>query len=229
MSTDVTIPRDSVALLIVDMQNGFCHPEGSFAKMTKERGLGIEMCRAAVPQVGKLLKSARNAGVPVIFTRYVYHPGYVDGGVLLEKYPQMAELGSLASDSWDAELVDELKPLDSEYVIDKSRYSSFYGTRLEPILNGLRVRFLVICGVTTNICVETTVRDASQRDYHVWVPHEATGELTRARHENALEIMNYGFAWVVSVDDVISSWSSDHAQRTNTEVVAGGSSAGGTA
>ncbi len=206
MPGEVTVPRAKVALLVVDMQNGFCKPEGSFAKLAEGRGLSIEMCAAAVPQCRRLVEAARGAGIPIAFIRYVFHPGYVDGGILVAKYPAMEQVKSLAYGSWDAEIVDELRPRESDIVIDKSRYSSFYGTRLEPVLNGLGVDSLVVCGVTTNVCVETTVRDASQRDYRVFVPREATGELNRARHENALEIMDYGFGWVVSVDDVISSW-----------------------
>ena len=64
------------------------------------------------------------------------------------------------------------------------------------------VRSLILCGVTTNICVETTARDASQRDYRVFVVKDATGELTRERHENALAILQYAFGWVVTVDEV---------------------------
>jgi len=106
---------------------------------------------------------------------------------------------------WDAEIIEDLAPGPDDFVIDKSRYSAFYGTRLEPVLNGLGVRSLVLCGVTTNICVETTARDASQRDYRVFVVSDATGELTRERHENALAILDYGFGWVVSVRDVVAT------------------------
>jgi ureidoacrylate peracid hydrolase len=197
------VPSRDVALLVVDMQNGFCHRNGSFEQMTRGRGLSIDMCVDAVSPVGRLVTEARSSHVPIIFTRYVYHPGYVDGGILLEKYPEMEEIGSLAAGSWDAEIVDELAPAPGDFVIDKSRYSAFYGTRLEPVLNGLGVRSLIICGVTTNICVETTARDASQRDYRVFVVREATGELTRERHENALAILQYGFGWVVSLDETL--------------------------
>ena len=206
MGEAVEVPREAVALLLVDMQNGFCKPDGSFAKMTAGRGLSIELCEKAVAGCQRLLEAARMSDIPIVFTRYVYHHDYVDGGVLLEKYPEMKEIGSLAEGSWDAEIVDELTPRANEFVIDKSRYSSFYGTRLEPILNGLDVTSLVVGGVTTNVCVETTVRDASQRDYHVFVVSDATGELNQARHDNALEIMAYGFGWVVGSDEVLAAW-----------------------
>ena len=143
------------------MQNGFCHPDGSFAKMTAGRGLSIEMCSEAVPGCDHLIQAARSAHVPVIFTRYVYHAGYVDGGVLAQKYPEMEQIGSLSEGSWDAEIVHELVPEQGDFVIDKSRYSAFYGTRLEPLLNGLGVRSL-ISGVTKPLPVPVPLQ-RSQR------------------------------------------------------------------
>lgn len=206
MTGDETTPRPvsaGTALLVIDMQNAFCHADGSFATMTRSRGLSIRMCQDAVAGCGRLITAARNVAIPVIYTRYVYHSNYADGGVLLAKYPEMREVGSLSAGSWDADIVDELAPDDSDFVIDKSRYSAFYGTRLEPILHGLGVTDLVVCGVTTNVCVESTVREAAQKDYDVRVVADATGELTRDRHENALAILDYGFARVVTVEDVL--------------------------
>jgi ureidoacrylate peracid hydrolase len=193
----------TTALLVVDMQNAFCHSGGSFATMTRPRGLSISMCREAIIGCRRLVAAARSSGTAVIYTRYVYHPGYADGGVLLAKYPEMREIGALAAGSWDADIVEELAPEDTDYVIDKSRYSAFYGTRLEPVLHGLGITGLVVCGVTTNVCVESTVREAAQKDYDVRVVSDATGELTRERHDNALAILDYGFARVVTVDDVV--------------------------
>lgn len=199
---------DKAALLVIDMQNAFCHPDGSFAQMTRGRDLSIDMCRAAIPGCQRLADAARTADIPVIFTRYVYHRGHLDGGVLLDKYPEMRQTGSLAAGSWDAEIVSDLTPGPDDIVIDKSRYSAFYGTRLEPVLNGLRISSLIVCGVTTNICVESTVRDAGQRDYRVFVVADATGELTRQRHENALAIIDYGFGQVITVADAVHALAS---------------------
>lgn len=190
------------------MQNGFCHPDGSFAAL----GLDVSMCTAAIAGCAELVEAARAAGVPVVFTRYVYRPDYRDGGVLVhELMPALAEARSLAGGSWDAELVDELRPREDEFVVDKNRYSAFYGTGLEPILTSLGVRRLVICGVTTNMCVETTARDASQRDYHVLVVSDATGELDRSRHETALATLGFGFGRVLERAEVIEAWSGARA------------------
>lgn len=191
------------AVIVVDLQNGFCHPGGSFAQL----GLDSAALHAAVPGSKRVVEAARAAGVPVIYTRFVYRPDYRDGGVLTsEVMPALADARSLAGGTWDAELLDELDVREDDFLIDKNRYSAFYGTRLEPILTSLRIRDLVLCGVTTNMCVESSARDASQRDYRTFVVGDACGELDAERHELALGTIDFGFGWVVSTDELTSAW-----------------------
>lgn len=200
---DATPDPRRTAVIVVDLQNGFCHPEGSFANL----GLDSKALAAAVPGSRRVVELARANDVPVIYTRYVYRPDYRDGGVLTDEVmPALAESGSLADGTWDAQLLDELDVRDDDYVIDKNRYSAFYGTRLEPMLTSLQVRDLVLCGVTTNMCVETSARDASQRDYRTFVVGDACGELDPRRHEVALETIDFGFGWVVSADELAEAW-----------------------
>ena len=98
---------DQTALLVVDMQNGFCHPQGSFATL----GLDVSMCNAAIAGCRRLVDAAHAAAVPVIYTRYVYRADYRDGGVLVQEImPALGSSGSLAAGSWDAELVELARP-----------------------------------------------------------------------------------------------------------------------
>lgn len=195
--------QDTV-LLVVDMQNGFLEPEGSMAKI----GMDPTALRPSIEGCVRLVDAARQAGVPVVYTRYVYQADYADAGLLpTVLVPAMKDVGSLAAGSWDAEIVEQLTPRTGEIVIDKSRPSAFYGTRLEPVLTHLGARNIVMCGVTTNICIETTARDAGQRDYHVHVAADATAEFDPARHEHALGTIGFAFGWVDSVDDVLGAWS----------------------
>lgn len=197
------ITKDETALVVVDMQNGFCHPKGSFAQL----GFDVSPLNAAIAGCRELIDAAHRADVPVIYTRYVYQPNYADAGLLpTELFPGMREHSSLAAQSWDADIVDELAPVAGDVVVDKSRYSAFYGTRLEPLLTSLRIRSLVICGVTTNMCVETTARDASQRDYRTFVVDDATGEFDADRHRHALQTIGFGFGWVVQAAEVVPAW-----------------------
>ena len=200
---EMELSKERTALVVIDMQRAFLEDEGSLARA----GIDITGLKAAMEGCKRLLASARQAGVPVIHTRYVYRPDYADGGILVNYImPQLREVDSLAAGTPDIEIVDELAPVDGETVIDKNRPSAFYATNIEPLLNGLGVDSLVVCGVTTNICVETTVRDASQRDYKVFVPKDATGELEQLRYDGALAGMAWVFAKIVETDDVISVW-----------------------
>lgn len=199
----MTVSREGTALLVVDMQNGFLDPAGSMATI----GMPYENLLPAIEGCERLVAGARDAGVPVIFTRYVYMPDYSDGGILpTELVPQMKEVGSLVNGTWDAEIIPALTPREGEVVIDKSRPSSFYGTQLEPVLTSQGIRQLVIAGVTTNICVETTARDAGQRDYRVHVVADACAEFEQARHDHALTTIGFTFGWVTSVDEVLAAW-----------------------
>lgn len=199
----MTVSRADTALLVIDMQNGFLDEKGSLAKL----GFPYEALQPAIEGCVRLVQGARLTGVPVLWTRYVYAPGMLDGGLLPnELVPGMKEVGSLVDGTWDAEIIPTLVPQQDEVVIDKSRPSSFYGTRLEPFLTSLGVRSLVLAGVTTNICVETTARDAGQRDYRTYVVRDATAEYDPARHEHALTTIGFTFGWVTSVDEVLKGW-----------------------
>jgi ureidoacrylate peracid hydrolase len=195
--------RELTALMVVDMQNGFCHDDGSVNKV----GLPAARLQPAIEPCARLIAAARLAGIPVIYTRYVYRPDYTDGGVMVhELIPDLKNGHCLAAGTWDVEVVDELAPVNADYVIDKNRPSAFFATGLEPVLKGLAISDLVVCGVTTNCCVETTVRDASQRDYRTFVVQDAVAEYEDDRHAVALKSMGMLFAKLVTVEEVLRAW-----------------------
>jgi len=199
----VTLTKERAALLVVDMQNGFLDDAGSMATI----GLPVAELQRAIAGTNTMIVAAREAGVPVIYTRYVYMPDYSDGGIVPNLLvPAIKENNALAQGSWDAEILAELAPRPGDVIIDKSRPSAFYGTQLEPVLTSLDIRNLVITGVTTNVCVETTARDAGQRDYHVHVLSDATAEFEQGRHDHALGVIAFMFGWVNTVDDVLVAW-----------------------
>jgi nicotinamidase-related amidase len=187
------------ALLVIDMQNGFCHPDGSFARMN----MGLEGSMEAVRNAAVAVAQARRAGIPVVFTRHVYRPGRADEGASLRRNsPDLAGLNGLAATSWDAEVADELGCGPDDLVVDKARFDAFQWTSLEPLLRGLGVDELVICGVVTNICVETTVRSAFMRDYPVTLLADCCAAKTRRLHELSIEVLSsYALADIASVTD----------------------------
>jgi ureidoacrylate peracid hydrolase len=186
------------ALIIVDMQNGFCHEDGFMNKI----GLDWTTSRDAVEPVDRLAKAARAAGMPVLYTRYSLNADYSDAGLLPEVYPQIVEVGGMIRGSWDGAIVDELAPQPGDRVIDKTRYSAFYDTTLEEQLRELGIDTVIVCGVTTNVCVESTVRDAFFRDFRIVVPSDATAAVSPELHEGSLNDFRYAFGPVVTTAEL---------------------------
>lgn len=191
--------NERYALLVVDMQNGFCHPGGSFDRI----GRGCEGAMDAVRTAAVAVGQARRAGIPVVFTRHVYRPGRPDeGGALTRNSPDLAEVDGLAAGSWDAEVCAELGCGPDDLVVDKVRFDAFQWTSLEPLLRGLSVSKLLICGVVTNLCVETTVRSAFMRDFPVTLIEDACAAKTSRLHELSIEVLSsYELAKIVRIED----------------------------
>jgi nicotinamidase-related amidase len=181
------------------MQNGFCHPEGSFPRI----GLGLEGVDAAMRNAALAVKQARRADVPVIFTRHLYRLGRADAGpALIRDSPALALVNGLAAGSWDADVVDDLDCEPDDLKVDKVRFDAFQWTSLELLLRGLSVSRLVICGVVTNLCVETTVRSAFMRDYPVTLIEDACAAKTTRLHELSIEVLrSYELAKIERVAD----------------------------
>lgn len=207
---DGAIPKQETAVLVVDMQRAFFNDTDSLGKS----GIDVSPLRAAIPGCVKLVNLARASGVPVIFTRYVYMPGMVDFGAPHGVAPAARRASnSLGYGTDEIELIPELGVRPDEVVIDKSRPSAFYGTRLEPVLTGMGIRNLIICGVTTNICVETTARDAGQRDYGTFVVSDAVAEFLPERNHYALFGLAWMFGFVVDVAAIERNWAAVPARK----------------
>jgi ureidoacrylate peracid hydrolase len=187
------------ALLVVDMQNGFCHPEGSFARID----MGLEGADEAVHKAAVAVGQARRAGIPVVFTRHLYRPGRADEGRALKRNsPALAGVDGLEAGTWDADVVAELGCGPRDLIVDKVRFDAFQWTSLEPLLRGLGVDELVVCGVVTNICVETTIRSAFMRDFPVILLADCCAAKTRRLHELSVEVLSsYQLAEIASIAD----------------------------
>lgn len=188
------------ALLLVDMQNGFCHPNGSVATRFDVSGY-----RAAIPGVRRLVEGARQAAVPVIWSRQEHRED--DAGRLRHRIPNhTTKLGYVPclAGTWDAEILDELKPLveETDLVISKHRSSCFYETPLHEQLQARSIDVLIVAGVATNYCVEATIRDAYARDYDLVVVRDACGTAWPDLHEATLRNVEIFHGAVVSSTDV---------------------------
>ena len=157
---------DSAALLVIDMQNAFCHPEGTLG----DSGVDVGPVQEVYEPLGGLVKAFKATGIPVIWT--VQEHLQPDRSRQKKRLPSHTErrsrVAALAG-GWDAEIIEELAEWadDPTMVVRKHRFGAFYETRLEALMRMLGVRTLFVTGVTLNACVETTIREAYLRDYDV--------------------------------------------------------------
>lgn len=194
-------PSDTV-LLAIDLQRAFCAPDGSVA----QQGRDIAPLAQAAENAFRLIGAARRAGIQIVWTRMAYAPDYRDGGILVhELRTGMKQVGALRAGTDDVELMPGADVRAEDIVIDKNRYSAFIDTDLEATLRQLGAQRLIFCGVTTSMCVETTLRDASQRDFMPYIVADACGELDQSRHDAALKVIEFGFGRVLSLDDAIET------------------------
>ena len=195
------LAAETKALIVVDMQNGFLKPDGFMVKA----GLNIDQCIAAIEPNQRVIAACREANIPVIFTRYTLRSDYKDAGLLGQIYPALKESQAMVVGTPDWEIAEELKPMPGDVILDKQRYSSFYNTNLEVILRGLGVTMVVVTGVTTNICVESTVRDAFFRDFKVTVIEDCVGAVDELMQQGPLHSFRYGFGDVIKSEEFLAA------------------------
>ncbi len=183
------LSKEKSALLVIDMQHFFLNP----ASPTFTCG-GLVI----LPTLKQLIAAFREAGHPVIYTRHVHHPDRLDAGIMEWWWKGMCLEGSPES-----EVHSDIAPLPNEKVILKHRYSAFYNTDLEIVLRCLKIEDLVISGIMTNMCCESTARDAYYRDYKVFFLADGTGSINEEMHKASLLNLAFGFAFVTTADWVI--------------------------
>jgi ureidoacrylate peracid hydrolase len=162
------IDLDQTALVVVDMQNSFVSNGGMFDLA----GLDISDCPDVIEATRRLLDAGRQAGLKVIYLQMTYQPDLSDGGdvtspnyhkelglVMMRERPEL-DGTLLVENTWDWQIVDDLAPQQGDLVVSKNRYSGFCNTDLAETLRSEDIRYLLFTGVATNICVESTARDA---------------------------------------------------------------------
>ena len=179
----------SSALLVIDMQNYFLNPKSPTFTCG---GLAI------LPNVKSLIQTFRKRKLPVIFTAHVHKSAGMDGGIMSWWWE-----GMLIEGTKEAKIHSSIAPLPKEKIIYKHRYSAFYNTDLETTLRCLGVTDLVVSGIMTNLCVESTVRDAYFRDYRVHFLLDATGTVDEELHLSTLKNVAFGFAYVTDTETII--------------------------
>ncbi|WP_226040326.1 isochorismatase family cysteine hydrolase [Natrinema sp. DC36] len=179
------------AVVVVDMQNGFCHPNGSLYAPGSE---------SVIEPITDLLERARETGTQVIFTRDVHPPEQFDDAHYYDEFEQWGE--HVVEGSWEAEIVDELSVEDGDHVVEKHTYDAFYNTELEGWLNARNIDDLVICGTLANVCVLHTGGSAGLRDFRPIMLEDCIGAIEEGHREYALDHAAWLFGEVEPSDDL---------------------------
>ena len=198
-SQDLSLDARRTAVVIIDVQNDYCHPSGLFSR----NGLRLEGLDRLVEMINALVRTARAAGTPVIWVRMEWADD-VSVGLLAERSEFLRHEG-LRKGTWGSELVAGLSIDEGDHQIVKPRFSGFYRTDLEETLRQLDVTTLVMAGVRTDFCVESTVRDAFFRDFDVVVAQDAVNGYFPELHHNSLRVMHTVFARVCPVDRIATA------------------------
>jgi nicotinamidase-related amidase len=194
------------ALVLVDLQNDFCDAGGAMG----QRAEGLSQIRATIPRIAELLRQARLRQVPVVHVKAEY--GEADASdVRLFAEQRSGSRDVCVPGTWGAEIVPEVAPVRGESVVVKHRFSGFVDTGLEKLLRANRTRTLVVAGVATQCCVESTVRDAALRDFYVVVPDDCVAARDRMRHlhDASLETMAIYFADICPSSEIANHWRGD--------------------
>jgi ureidoacrylate peracid hydrolase len=197
------------ALIVVDMQNDFLHPDGGFSRRAHENPealIDLPFLTGTIPQAKRLVENFRAAGRPVIYVAHVLKSDYSDAQFPFWRVTRGSLTGNrtfITEGTWGAQIIDELKPRDNEHVVIKKGFGGFSNTPLDTILRNLDVNTCVVCGVTTCVCVSTTVRGGVEHNYRMIVVKDAVAEIHRDVHEAELKTMARAFADVKSTAEVV--------------------------
>lgn len=193
---------EKTRLLVIDVQNDFCHERGAFGQM----GVPMGPIQAMVPRLDAFIESVRRAGVPVIFVR-TEHGEWTNSKTWLTRRiadGRQERVYPCAEGSWGAEYY-LVKPTPADRVVTKHRYSGFVGTDLDMILRSQGVTHVFATGVATNVCVESTARDAFMRDYHAILVEDCCAAASPEEHQGALTNMRKYFGEVRSADEILAA------------------------
>ena len=197
-SLNQLLEQTETALLIVDVQNDYCDKNGAIARA----GFDVSGVDAMMPNLHSLLEAAHACEMPVVLVqtshdRSTDSPAWRDraGG----KMKEVCRPGTWGS------LFYQIVPAPQDIVITKSRYSAFVNTKLDLVLRALEIKTLIIAGVATNVCVESTARDACMLDYRVVLANDACASFSTSAHYMAVNNIENYFGRSAGVLDIISA------------------------
>ncbi len=210
---EYTFKLEKTALVIIDMQRDFCEHGGFGEKL----GNDITPTKSIIPIVKKMLDSARENNMLVIHTREGHRPDLSDcpPAKLNRGKKQGAGIGDvgpmgriLVRGEYGHDIVKELYPIEGEIILDKPGKGAFYATDLELILRTKGIESLIVCGVTTHVCVSTTIREANDRGFDCLLLSDCSAAFDKADHEATVKSIHQQggiFGWASTSDKVIEA------------------------
>jgi len=189
------------ALLVIDVQNDFVATGGFFDRV----GADVQTIQQSIPRLVRLIDHAREARMPVIFVQAIYDPQYVSAPMRERNRRSGREMPRCLTGTWGADFYG-VRPAAGEPVVIKHRYSAVPNTELVPLLEQRGIRSLLLAGVATDTCVESTARDAYFIDYYVTLVSDCCAAASAADHAGALARFERDYGAVVTFDDVITAW-----------------------
>ena len=215
MPEPISLDIARTALIVVDMQNAFAKKGGMLDVLG---AFNEARANLAITNNKKVIEVFRRKGMPIIYLRMTYGPDLAEAGG--PESPNYWKEGALRAmhqnpeykgkfliiDTWDWEIIDELKPLSGEIIINKSRYSGFVKTELDNVLKTFNIKYVVFIGIATNVCVESTLRDAFFHEYFPVLVSDACGNTGPDFIQDAT-IWNVTsvFGWVTTTMDLLKS------------------------
>lgn len=187
------------AVVVIDLQNDFCHSDGDMAKS----GRDVSLMQQAAHNTQKFLPEVRKRKVPVLFVR-ARHNHWTNSPAWMRKRGEKGSSTCMEGE-WGEDFF-AVKPGEGEAVVVKHRYSAFIGTDLDLILRSQGIQTVILTGVGTNVCVESTARDGFQMDYDIVLLSDCTGSSTLESHKRALEVLAQHFGYVLTSKEILEAW-----------------------
>jgi ureidoacrylate peracid hydrolase len=206
------------ALLVVDVQNGFVSKGGSYDKL----GMDGSNYRAAIPKMRQLINLCREVGIPIFYTEATREPSGIDLLTRVHRIlpksreERIKKMPICVRGTWDAQIIDELKPTDADHVIIKRRDSAFQDTEINVWFEALGINTIVFAGVDTSICVETSLRDAFNQGYDIILISDATASSNIEHYNTTLQRVRDYYGVVMDFERFADS--SRRAQQNNGHV-----------
>jgi ureidoacrylate peracid hydrolase len=189
------------ALVVVDVQNDFLAEGGHYHRA----GNDVVPMQAAMAALPELVERARQAGVLIVFIQAIYDPEYLSGPMRERNRRRGVEAPRCITGSWGADFWT-VQPQPGDLVVVKHRYSAFAGTELDGLLKERGIRSLLLCGVATEVCVESTARDGYFLDYYITMVADCCATGQREDQESALRRCQRDFGVVATAAEIVGAW-----------------------